>query len=111
MSIDKDGDVNTESMLSDLKNAQKEMDESFGGSGQEFDNNFQKHFDIDGKLGRVIPCIYTGGMFFGLFLAYKSTMARARIGKFLWGQYVIFGLAITFINWNHMRKHYANSKK
>ena len=37
----KDGDMDTESMLSEIKNAQKEMSESFGGSEkEEFDNNF-----------------------------------------------------------------------
>ena len=77
-------------------------------NSKEFDNQFQKHFDVDGKLGPVVPVIYTTGIFFGLFLVYKSTMDRTRLGKFLWGQYVVFGIGVTALNWNYLRNHYAD---
>ena len=70
-------------MVAEFNQAKQELNDSFDGS-KKYDNNFQKHFDFDGKLGALIPCIYTGGMFFGLFLSYKSYAARARLGRLIW---------------------------
>ena len=92
-------------MLKELNEASKEVDGSFVNQQIE---NFQ---NIDSRLGPAIPGIYTGGIFFGVFVTWKSIIERKKLGKFLFAQYVIFGTALSAMNYYNLKQHYKNKKE
>ena len=83
-------------------------DEDFNKSVNDFknmsDEEYQRLVDeelnapISRELGKIMPVINLGGIAFGSFVAYRSFMDRRKLGKFLAGQYIIFGSALAMFN-------------
>ena len=113
-------EVQSEFQMNDVKSELHRDTKEFMKNVSDFskmsDEEYQRLVDeelnapLSRKLGKISPVINLGGITFGSYLAYKSFSESRKLGKFLSGQYIVFGTALALFNAHSLSNYMAGQK-